>query len=130
MPGRILHVINATVCMYANSALFSGPSHHPVLIACIMQTEWGRPGRFSHIHDDGGGYPMKNLQTIPVISYPRTRDRNIQKTASIQLVLWCTDSRLIPLLGLSFPFPVELLFTLLSHSQSSNTAIVTCCTSS
>ena len=42
----------------------------------------------------GGGYPMKNLQTIPVISYPRTRDRNIQKTASIQLVLWCTDSRL------------------------------------
>ena len=38
---------------------------------------------------------MKNLETIPVISCPRTQDCNIQKTASIQLVLRYIDSRLI-----------------------------------
>lgn len=131
MPGRILHVINATVyIMYANSALFSGPSHHPVLMLALCKLNGEGLGDLVTYMMIGGRYPMKNLQTIPVISYPRTQDRNIQKTTSIQLVLWCTDSRLIPLLGQSFPFPVELLFTLLSHSQSSNTAIVTCCTSS
>jgi len=51
-------------------------------VTCMMS------GRHEGRCERGGRSPMKNLEVLLVISSPRAWDCNIQKTASIQLLIW------------------------------------------